>query len=329
MDPERGPLVAKLFEWYATGTVSLKEVTARAAAIGLTHPRSARKLTKSEIHRVLHNPIYAGEFRWKGKQYAGLHTPIISRRLFEDVQDVFAVINRPRYTKHQHAFAGLMTCGRCGCAITAELKKGKYVYYHCTGFKGKCGEPYVREEVLEEQFGQHLVRLRIDQEVFDWIVRALRESCSDEKREHSDAIARLQVEWDRLQKRIDAMYVDKLDGRIEEGFYKRMRAQWRDEQERCERDMERHRGADDSYMDQGIQILSLGQNAHRLFAAQPAKEKRSLLNFLLSNSTWAHGALSVQFKEPFDLLAETVEAAARVEAAQGATMARNEIWLGD
>ena len=80
-------------------------------------------------------------------------------------------------------------------------------------------------------------------EVFDWVVRALRESCSDEKREHSDAITRIQAEWDpRLQKRIDAMYVDKLDGRIDEGFYKRMRAQWRDEQERCERDIERHPG---------------------------------------------------------------------------------------
>jgi hypothetical protein len=106
-----------------------------------------------------------------------------------------------------------------------------------------------------------------------------------------------------------------------------MRAQWRDEQERCERDIEHHRAADDSYMDQGIQILSLGRNAHRLFVAQPAKEKRSLLNFLLSNSTWAQGALSVKFKEPFDLLAETVAAATRVEETRGAASARNEIWL--
>lgn len=125
------------------------------------------------------------------------------------------------------------------------------------------------------------------------------------------------------------MYIDKLDGRINEGFYKRMRTQWRDEQERCERDIERHRNADDSYMDQGIQILNLAQNAHQMFAAQPAKEKRSLLNFLLSNSTWAAGALTVEFKEPFDMLAETVEAAARVEAAGGTESAKNEVWLGD
>jgi len=31
-------------------------------------------------------------------------------------------------------------CGRCGCALVGEKKKGKYVYYHCTGNKGKCPE---------------------------------------------------------------------------------------------------------------------------------------------------------------------------------------------
>ena len=28
-------------------------------------------------------------------------------------------------------------CADCGCMITPEKKKGKYVYYHCTQYKGK------------------------------------------------------------------------------------------------------------------------------------------------------------------------------------------------
>jgi hypothetical protein len=80
-------------------------------------------------------------------------------------------------------------------------------------------------------------------------------------------------------------------------------------------------------MDQGIQILNLAQNAHRLFAEQLAKEKRSLLNFLLSNSAWAAGTLTVKFTEPFDMLAKTVEAAIRVEAAEGIESVKNEVWL--
>jgi site-specific DNA recombinase len=34
---------------------------------------------------------------------------------------------------------GLLKCALCGCTMTAEKKKGKYVYYRCTGFHAACG----------------------------------------------------------------------------------------------------------------------------------------------------------------------------------------------
>lgn len=43
VDPVRGPLIAKLFEWYAAGDLSLRAVTQRAFASGLTHPRRGRR----------------------------------------------------------------------------------------------------------------------------------------------------------------------------------------------------------------------------------------------------------------------------------------------
>ena len=51
-----------------------------------------------------------------------------------------------------------------------------------------------------------------------WVSQALRVSHGDEKQHHDDAIRRIQAECDRLQDRIDAMYVDKLDGRIDTDF---------------------------------------------------------------------------------------------------------------
>ena len=35
---------------------------------------------------------------------------------------------------------GLLTCARCGCSMTAEMKKGKYVYYRCTGLQRRVRE---------------------------------------------------------------------------------------------------------------------------------------------------------------------------------------------
>jgi hypothetical protein len=37
--------------------------------------------------------------------------------------------------------------------LTAEIKKGKFIYYHCTGHRGKCELPYFREEDLGDRLG--------------------------------------------------------------------------------------------------------------------------------------------------------------------------------
>ena len=49
IDTERGPLVTKLFEWYAQGNASLKELTQQAFSIGLTHNRSRSGPRRDEI----------------------------------------------------------------------------------------------------------------------------------------------------------------------------------------------------------------------------------------------------------------------------------------
>jgi site-specific DNA recombinase len=68
-----------------------------------------------------------------------------------------------------------------------------------------------------------------------------------------------------------------------------MSAQWREDQNRYPREIARHEAAEQSYMDEGVQILELARNAQKLFERQQPREKRRLLNFLLSNCTWEDG----------------------------------------
>jgi site-specific DNA recombinase len=82
-------------------------------------------------------------------------------------------------------------------------------------------------------------------------------------------------------------------------------------------------------MDEGVQLLELARSAQRLFAKQEPREKRRLLNFLLSNCTWEDGEVVATFRQPFDLLAETTLTAARAAAGETAKTAKTEIWLGD
>ena len=79
-------------------------------------------------------------------------------------------------------------------------------------------------------------------------------------------------------------------------------------------------------MDEGVQLLELARNAQKLFEQQEPREKRRLLNFVLSNCTWEDGEVVANFRQPFDLLAETAVSAAR--AAAGDTAKRRNLRFG-
>ena len=94
--------------------------------------------------------------------------------------------------------------------------------------------------------------MRFDDEVLAWVSQALRVSHGDEKQHHEDAVRRIQVEYDRLQNRIDAMYVDK---RIETDFFDRKASEWREEQGKCLALIREHQDTNQTYLDEGIRLL--------------------------------------------------------------------------
>jgi len=90
--------------------------------------------------------------------------------------------------RHKFTFQGLVRCGHCGCAMVAELKKGKYIYYHCTQKKGKCpGRKSVLDAELDRQFAASLQLIQMPEEAVSFVVTALKESHYDRK-EYQDRV---------------------------------------------------------------------------------------------------------------------------------------------
>lgn len=88
--------------------------------------------------------------------------------------------------------------------------------------------------------------------------------------------------------------------------------------------------ADRDYLGSGVRLLELAHNARRLFEQQGSEEKRKLLNFVVSKSTWQHGMLTTTPRQPFDLLAETAALAAALADPNGAIPPGCcPVWLGD
>jgi len=108
-DPQRAPLIKRLFELYATGQYSLSKVRERIDAEGLKG-RSGKHVSKSKVESILKNPIYYGEFVWKGDRYQGIHEPLIDRELFDKVQNELQRNGKPKSRKGIFAFAGLLRC---------------------------------------------------------------------------------------------------------------------------------------------------------------------------------------------------------------------------
>jgi len=328
-DPEVAPIIARVYERYATGNYSVRAMARTARTDGLVYRKSGDAVPTSTIHKILRNRIYTGDFDFDGITYHGTHEPVVSRELWEQAQAILdgRGSKRTHRVKDMFAFSSLIICGHCGCALVGEMRKGRYVYYHCTGYKGKCPEPYTREELLEAKFTELLKGISFSEEVLAWVTLALRESHADERKFHDQALVRLQREHRRIQERIDAMYLDKLDGRVDREFFDRKAGEWRTEQARIQREIETHRAANQSYIEEGIKLLELAQSARALFETQPPREKRRLLDLVLSNCSWKDGNLTVEYRQPFDALAVAVASEQRLMAAQGVNSSQNEIWL--
>ena len=78
-DLEVAPIIARLFEWYAPGGISLKDAARMAADAGLKYRRSGSLVPISTVHKILRNRLYMGEFEWNGRLYQGRHVPLVAR----------------------------------------------------------------------------------------------------------------------------------------------------------------------------------------------------------------------------------------------------------
>jgi site-specific DNA recombinase len=166
-----------------------------------------------------------------GHTYPGTHPIYVKPELFEQVQTVLTGHNRPKYSKREIAFRGLMQCAYDGCTLTGDIQKGKYVYYRCTGHPGKCDLPRFREEDLAQRLGEPLKGLQVPEDIVSQIVTNL---CKDQQQSASRVSAersRLDARLMAIRKRMDGAYADKLDGKISEDFWERKASDWRMEEQ--------------------------------------------------------------------------------------------------
>lgn len=174
LDPDRAPIIKKIFEKVAYEKWSGKKVFLWLKYDIKFKTKYGKELSLGNIFRILENHFYYGKFEFpkkSGNWYEGKHVPIITKELFESSQSQRRG-QQLKIENKEFAFTKLMVCGICGSGITADEKFKKqqngmvhrHVYYTCTKARDKdCKCGFINEPDLIKQFEELMNKINLDE----------------------------------------------------------------------------------------------------------------------------------------------------------------------
>ena len=161
--------------------------------------------------------------RFCGELYEGNHSPLISKKLFDRCQEVVKLKSRKvKNNKHLFDFLGLVKCGECGGAITAEKhtkfykrtnRKAEYIYYRCYKKKGICSQKYINKEEIEKQLKGIVLRVSLPPHAAKKFLKWAEKDVNTEKQKSSGIVSDYQLQLKESEEKLDRLlegYLDKI-----------------------------------------------------------------------------------------------------------------------
>jgi hypothetical protein len=185
-------LLKRLWELLLSGGYTVPQLCVLASdQLGLRTPKKKRMggspLSVSGLYRVFANPFHAGHILYQSEWHPGRHEAMITVAQFEKAQVLLGRTDSQRPKTHAFAYTGLMRCGTCQGAITAEEKVNRhgchYVYYHCTHKKRDvlCREKSIEERQLQRQLAAFLASIYLDRSEVDQALAIIDEERKKER----------------------------------------------------------------------------------------------------------------------------------------------------
>jgi DNA invertase Pin-like site-specific DNA recombinase len=325
--------VKEVLEAFATGHYTLTDIQRKMFSLGLMS-KGGRPPHFSSIVHMLDNPFYYGHFRYRGEVHPGTHKPMISKKLFDRIQEALVANGKPRKKRgpKNFQFLNFAKCGECGYAITAERKikrSGRvYHYYHCT-FKSKitkCSQNrFLREEELRRQVQSMCQEVSLPDVWKERYLTKLNAESAESRHSAHQFVQNLKNDISDISNRLERLTDAYLAEALELSEYTERKNKLTSEkrtQEEQLRDFER----------KGTQWLELMRNwileanqAAKLSQTDNFDEMRNFLQGIGSNRRIAAGILTGEFKMPWHFLAE-MPVHTRGSAACPSDLGTNQIW---
>ena len=313
VDEEKAPKIKQVFELYSTGNYTFESLANWCKEHNLKS-RTGKNMSLNGVNLILQNIFYIGLMKYRGEIFEATHEPIISKKLFDKVQEVLRERGKPqKHKKHNFAFLGLMKC-LCGASITAEMKIKKsgrqYVYYRCTKKKGFCQEKYLREQALTEQIKNYLQKVSLSNQDTKKVLFELEKEEVQAKEQAKSIVQNLKSNLKeieiKLEKLLDLHLIDQLSTEEYSAKKQKFVSQKLEIQDKIN-DFEQ-KGL--SWLGPAREfVLSLNQ-ATKLLSSDNKGEIKTFLKNIGSDCILQNRQFKFSAKIPYDLVAKRSEATA-------------------
>ena len=316
VDPERGPIIKRLYQEYATGKHSIRTVWDISKTLGLTSRAKHHKgqpVCKNAIYDILTNPFYYGEMCINGEFYKHNYEPIISKELFDKVQNLFIHNgnhnrnNTEEYAKTPYIFRGLIRCKECGYLITPETKKKKsgkkYIYLRCGHSRKICHQKIVNENLIVEQLKQELMdKITLPPSLQEIIKKKLLQELNDTSAFNKTMKTNITNKLNELKYKEDNLLDFYLEGKLSQETYELKQAQFAKQRQELEETAEKYKTIDTDMKENILQVMNLACNISKIFDIATPSRKNELLQILISDCKLYNKRLEYTINKPFNRL---------------------------
>ncbi len=308
VDPINSKYVIRAFELYSTGSYGFKEISNILYSEGL-RANGNRKFFSGNIHRFITDPFYYGLMQRDEKLYQGNHTPLVSKDLFDQTQEVLHNKNRPRPKNHFFPLRGFLKCENCGCSLTASLKKGHH-YYYCTNSKGNCTEhkTYMRENSLYPQVAYIISKLDLDEEVIEMLYESAKEEIGHDTTYYDTTVSTLYSSLNALRTKESRLLDTFLAEHINQAIYASKALEIQNEIVILEKQIadikEKHKTVI-STLEPTKDVFLRASRARKEFLKGDDIKKREVIETVLWNLTFKNQIMAqYKFKSPYSILSK-------------------------
>ena len=305
VDPIAGPLITELFEYASTGKYSCEELEEIFYDKGLRTRYDDKRVHYKSIIKTLHNPFYYGVFRWGGQLYKASYQALVTKELWDKVQEVLRAKGHRFDTKHNYPFNRLIKCEHCGHYILGEKAKKKYMYYRCAHYdKRHKKNSYLKESELLDGLSDIVKDVELPKDVVKVLIKGLKQKGIKANRISNNTKIILEQELKKVQSRLDALLDMRLDGKIDDATYQKKNNKLVEERAHIESELS-VRNNDPEGATKAIAGLEILSGLEKCYKNADKYGKADLLRVVGERYTLSAGnKIVVEYKEPFKAIYE-------------------------